>query len=146
MIWSRLKIKRSKDPCWTCTISTGIIIDTVWFKVYGCNTVVCGTRSIGYDFDVTTHPNYTVTYQNGVVTILKKVSVPKLDKRETYEDVSRRGVTKDEVKLNRNRVVPIVPVGCGAYLRWSNMQDVTEYVLNTIRVCDDTSLYTVVYD
>ena len=112
----------------------------IWFKIIGCNSIICGNRTKAEDKIVGKYKKYTVTYVNNKVVIESEEQGEDLEKKNKKYDLSeipifsirderinqfRRirndneilGLTPSEKTENEEREkkgkIKINPVGCG---------------------------------
>ena len=115
----------------------------IWFKIKGCNSVICGRRSNIVDKIIGRYKNYEVIYENKQIIINWDDFGEKFDKNKKYSDHEFTGLTKEEENENIIReqkgMIKIKPVGCGRNLNWNEMEDCSEEVINHLKeiVVDD---------
>lgn len=109
----------------------------IWFRVYGCNGIICGRRSISRDTLFGKYLNYTIIFIGNILKITKSET----NKESSFTDREVEGLTSEEIILNCTRKVQIKPQGCGAKMNWNEMEDVTEYALETLKKLEDTDFY-----
>ena len=123
----------------------------IWFKVIGCNSVVCGNRTKIIDRAIGRYKNYIVTYINNKVNITYKevgenLGEFKLNRNsliynrnpldsDYYDEFT--GLTKNEKieneKREKNGKIKISPIGCGKELEWNEMEDCSEEVIKKLK-------------
>ena len=123
----------------------------IWFKVIGCDSVVCGNRTKIIDRAIGRYKNYTVTYINNKVNITYKeigedLGEFKLNRNsliynrnpldsDYYDEFT--GLTKNEKieneKREKNGKIKISPIGCGKQLQWNEMEDCSEEVIKKLK-------------
>jgi GTPase SAR1 family protein len=110
----------------------------IWFRVYGCNSIICGRRSVSKDHLFGKFLNYTINFFKGILSISRN----EINREGTYTEREVTGLTEEEKKLNLSRNVPIKPEGCGKEMDWDKMEDVTEKVLNEhLKKIEDTDYF-----
>ena len=67
----------------------------IWFKIKGCNSVICGRRSNIVDKIIGRYKNYEVIYENKQIIINWDDFSEKLDKNKNYSDHEFTGLTKE---------------------------------------------------
>jgi len=114
----------------------------IWFKIKGCNSMVCGTRTLLKDKVCGRYKNYTVEYKNNTIVINYKENV---NSTPSENDREIKGLTEDEkrknIVLEREGKVKISPVGCGKSFQWNDnlVDDCTDEIirkLNEISITD----------
>ena len=109
----------------------------IWFKIKGCNSVICGRRSTIEDKIIGRYKNYEVIYEDKQIIINWEDLGEKLDKKKNYSDHEFNGLTKEEENENIIRegkgMIKIKPVGCGRNLKWDEMEDCSEEVINKLK-------------
>jgi len=114
----------------------------IWFKIKGCNSMICGKRTNLKDKICGRYRNYLVQYKQGKIIISCKEIV-----NNNYNENDREfsGLTEEEkqinVFLNMQGKTKILPVGCGKSFNWNDpmVNDCTEEVerkLNEICLSD----------
>ena len=131
----------------------------IWFKIIGCDSIVCGTRTTIEDKIIGQYKNYIVTYSNNEVIIKEKES-PKekeekknKEKNERFDDKDEifndeeeykyindnefYGLTEKEESENKKKIkngeITIKPLGCGKRCNWSEMEDCSEEVIKQLK-------------
>lgn len=103
----------------------------IWFRIYGCDSIICGRRSISKDFTNISFYNYNIVWTGTRLQVQKKEMVNKVV--ETFTDKQIVGLTPEEIKINEQRrlekKILISPVGCGKEIEWSKMKIVTDDVI-----------------
>lgn len=97
----------------------------IWFKTSGCNgKTKCGKRDKTKDKFYGCYKDYKVKYENGELTIEKNDINQKqiLGGKKSKRDIEKY----DTKRLNDNNIIE--PLGCGNYISWKDMEDVTEEV------------------
>ena len=106
----------------------------IWFKVKGCNSVVCGKRTRIRDKFFGRFKEYKVSFKDKKFTIEK---VNELGDNNFGFDLEFFGLTEEEKKENEERKlkrkVMIKPVGCGNNLRWDEMEDCSKEVIQKLK-------------
>lgn len=111
----------------------------IWFLVKGCPNTQCGKRSTIKDKIFGTYKNYVVSFFNGIL----RISHREEGNNEIGDESTILGLTKEEEEKNKNRGVDkvrIKPEGCGAILKWNEMEDVTEYVKSQLKEVRDNDI------
>jgi len=111
---------------------------TIWFKIIGCNEVVCGNRTTIKDMINGMYKEYEIRYANNKVIISSTNFNDGFDrlkkKRKADEFV---GLTKEENLENLEREkkgkIKINPLGCGRELNWNEMEDCSEEVISKLK-------------
>ena len=106
---------------------------TIWFKIKGCNSVVCGKRTNLRDKFFGRFKKYIVSFINNIINI----RIDNLgDERSDYDN-EFVGLTEAEKAENLKRAldnkIPIKAVGCGNNLKWSEMEDVSEKIIKKLK-------------
>ena len=107
----------------------------IWFLLYGSPVTNCGKRSDSKDKIFGRYNNFLVKFTNGIINIIKEEKGDENIGKET----SFLGLTDEEKLKNKNRgnKALIKPEGCGAILKWNEMEDVTDQVLHQMREIND---------
>ena len=111
----------------------------IWFLVKGCPNTQCGKRSTIKDKIYGTYKNYIVSFFNGVLNISHKEE----RNNEIGNENTILGLTEEEIQQNKNRgedLAQIKAEGCGAILKWNEMEDVTEFVKSTLKEVKDNDI------
>ena len=107
--------------------------NTIWFKIKGCNIIVCGKRSTIIDKVFGRYKKYIVRYEGGQI----KISIEDRENEKIDQDSEIVGLTEEEKKQNINREekgkAKIIPVGCGRKMKWEEMIDVSEKVIRELK-------------
>ena len=104
----------------------------IWFLVVGCKSTKCGRRSTIKDKIFGRYKNFFVSFINGILKVSHRVE----GDENRGEEREFEGLTEEEKKKNLNRTsdkAEIKPEGCGATLKWDEMEDVTDYVLKELK-------------
>ena len=105
----------------------------IWFKVKGCDSMVCGRRTKIKDSICGRFKNYIVYFLSGII----KIIINEFDSCNYGEDNEFYGLTQEEIEKNKIREkegkVKINPKGCGKSIHWNEMEDVSEKVLNLLK-------------
>ena len=105
----------------------------IWFKVKGCDSMVCGRRTKIRDSICGRFKNYIVYFLSGII----KIIINEFDSCNYGEDNEFYGLTQEEIEKNKIREkegkVKINPKGCGKSIYWNEMEDVSEKVLNLLK-------------
>lgn len=109
----------------------------IWFRVYGCDSIVCGRRSVSKDHLFGKFLYYTISFLKGKLNIFKN----EINREGKYTEKQVTGLTEEEKKLNLTRKIPIKPEGCGKSMAWNQMQDVTDQVLQNLKKIEDTDFF-----
>lgn len=108
----------------------------IWFKIIGCDNMVCGQRTTLQDKIKGRWKNYEVSYDYNT----RRFTIKSTEHENNYsgEDKVQKGLTEEEKKLNPKRVLEgkseIKPAGCGNQLNWNEMEDYTEYSLKELKL------------
>ena len=120
----------------------------IWFKIIGCDSIVCGTRTTIEDKIIGHYKNYIVTYSNNEVIIKEKEksNIENLfddedekfiDENEYMNNNEFYGLTKKEKNKNKIKIkngeITIKPLGCGKRCNWSEMEDCSEEVIKQLK-------------
>jgi len=111
--------------------------NVIWFRIYGCDSIICGRRSISKDWNNHNFYNFTIQWLNKSLKWSKNESSTKPQIR--FSDTELIGLSAAEQKFNDLRSIeqsPITPVGCGASLKWSEMKDVTPETTSKLKEFD----------
>ena len=102
---------------------------TIWFKVAGCEgKTKCGNRDKIRDIFCGIFKDYVVKYEN------KNLEIQKLDFNQQEKLIGSEfiGLTNEEIQQNQtleNEGKTLInPVGCGNWITWREMEDVTEII------------------
>ena len=107
----------------------------IWFKIIGCDNMVCGNRTKIFDKFCGRFKKYEVTYD----IVKRKFEIKSSDIEDSNRgaDNSFTGLTKEEKDQNAKRLLEgkaeIKPKGCGNQLNWKEMEDCTEKVLAQLK-------------
>lgn len=108
----------------------------IWFRVYGCSSIVCGKRSLSKDFSNHNFYNYVIQWVGETLRIEKKEDAVSVK----FSDKEFIGLTPEEIKENEEREKAkrkhINPVGCGKRMDWKDMEDVTGSVVEQLKDFD----------
>ncbi len=101
----------------------------IWYKIVGCNgRTKCGNRDRIRDKFYGIFKDYIVKYENNNLEI-EKIDV---NQKEKFKGTEFTGLTSDEIEKNnrlQNEGKPLIqPLGCGNWIEWKEMEDVTEKV------------------
>ena len=101
----------------------------IWFKIAGCDGKTrCGNRDLIKDKFFGHYKNYIVKYENKQLTITKE----DINQNQILNGNEFSGLSQNEVEENNNRSMNgkhiIEPLGCGNYITWKEMEDVTDKV------------------
>ena len=108
----------------------------IWFLLKGCPNTQCGKRSFLKDKIFGRYKNYLVSFFNGVINISHREE----GDNQLGNENTIFGLTEEEKQKNMNRCgdkAEIKPEGCGATLKWNEMEDVTDKVLNDLKTISD---------
>ena len=102
---------------------------TIWFKISGCDgKTQCGERNSAKDKFYGIYKDYSVKYENKQLDI----TMSNINQNEIVSGNGISGLTQAEAQANNNRSIQglhkIQPVGCGNYIVWREMEDVTDKV------------------
>ena len=107
----------------------------IWFKIIGCDNMICGQRTTIQDKTQGKWKNYTVSYD--IDTRKFSISSTVHEGKNEGGDKQIRGLTEEEKALNPKRKLEgkaeIKPIGCGNQLNWKEMEDCTESVLEFLK-------------
>ena len=106
----------------------------IWFKIVGCNgKTKCGNRDKIRDKFYGIYKDYIVKYENNNIQI-EKINVNQQNKLKGLEFT---GLTNEEKNKNINLLNEgkrlIQPLGCGNWINWSEMEDVTKEVNESLQ-------------
>lgn len=101
----------------------------IWFKITGCDgKTKCGNRDLIKDKYYGYYKDYIVKYENKQLTIINNV----IEQKQKPQGREFNGLSKSEIDENSNRSMNgkhiIKPLGCGNYISWKEMEDVTDKV------------------
>ena len=107
----------------------------IWFLLYGCPNTQCGKRSTIKDKIFGRYKNFLVKFINGIISI----SSEEKGDEDRGSETNFFGLNEEEKNKNKNRgdKALINPKGCGATLKWNEMEDVTDKVLREMREIND---------
>ena len=111
----------------------------IWFLVKGCPNTQCGKRSTIKDKIFGRYKNYIVSFFNGIL----KISHREEGNNEIGNESTILGLTQEEQEKNKNRgkdKAQIKAEGCGAILKWNEMEDVTEFVKSQLKQVNDNDM------
>lgn len=102
---------------------------TIWFKISGCDgTTKCGERNSVKDRFYGNYKDYNVKYENKQLTITNN----NINQNQILSGNGISGLSQAEAQENNNRIINgkhlIEPKGCGNYITWRDMEDVTDKV------------------
>lgn len=107
----------------------------IWFKIIGCDNMVCGNRSGILDKFCGRFKRYKVTYDMPKRKF--NIETSDLEDNNRGADKEFTGLTKQEALQNVKRKLEgkaeIKPVGCGNKLNWKEMEDCTQEVLAKLK-------------
>lgn len=115
----------------------------IWFLVKGCPNTKCGKRSTIKDKIFGTYKNYIVSFFNGKLNISHREE----GNNEIGNENTIEGLTPKEKEKNKNRgknKAKIKAEGCGAILKWNEMEDVTEYVKSQLKEVNDNDTVVII--
>jgi len=105
----------------------------IWFKVKGCDSVICGRRTKIRDTIFGRFKNYIVNFLSGKIRII----ISENSSDNYGEDNEFYGLTPEEINENKRREiqgkVKISPQGCGMNLNWNQMEDCSEQVIKILK-------------
>lgn len=113
----------------------------IWFKIKGCDSMVCGRRSTLKDKICGRFKNYLVEYVGKKI----KIICNEKENNDYGNDTEIVGLTEEEknknIILEREGKVKISPIGCGKSFKWNDnlINDCTDEIirqLNEISVSD----------
>ena len=101
----------------------------IWFKITGCDgKTKYGNRDLIKDKYYGYYKDYIVKYENKQLTIINNV----IEQKQKPQGREFNGLSKSEIEENSNRSMNgkhiIEPLGCGNYISWREMEDVTDKV------------------
>ena len=106
---------------------------TIWFKIKGCDSIVCGKRTTLRDKFFGRFKKYIVSFINNIINI----KIDDLGNENKDDDSEFVGLTEAEKAENLKRAIdnkiPIKAVGCGNNLKWSEMEDVSEKIIKKLK-------------
>lgn len=111
----------------------------IWFLVMGCPNTQCGKRSTVKDKIFGTYKNYVVSFFNGILNISHREE----GNNEIGSEQTIIGLTEEEKEKNKSRGINIAEIkaeGCGAILKWDEMEDKTDFVKRTLKEVNDNDL------
>jgi len=111
----------------------------IWFKIAGCDgKTKCGNRDLIKDKFFGYYKDYIVKYENKKLTIFNN----DIEQKNIMKGKEFSGLLKSEAsennKRNKNGKHIIEPLGCGNYITWGEMEDVTEYVNDILKNIPNT--------
>eukprot|EP01087_Luapelamoeba_hula_P018467 TRINITY_DN5949_c0_g1_i1.p1 TRINITY_DN5949_c0_g1~~TRINITY_DN5949_c0_g1_i1.p1 ORF type:complete len:575 (-),score=61.72 TRINITY_DN5949_c0_g1_i1:45-1736(-) len=111
----------------------------IWLRIYGCDSITCGKRSLSRDTSNRTFYNYTIKYVSNVLDIVCNSATSSMLTR-FQEQGEVFGLTATEKEQNAAReqreVALIKPQGCGQTMEWRDMLDKTKEVEELLREFD----------
>lgn len=131
----RIKAEREMDICLTNykgetnRFKKCPFCGLIWFKITGCDgKVKCGNRDKIRDKFFGYYKDYIVKYENKILTIINN----DINQKNKESSSEFNGLTDDEIQKNillrKNGETLIKPLGCGNWIVWRDMEDVTENV------------------
>ena len=110
----------------------------IWFKIIGCNSIICGNRTKAEDKIVGKYKKYTVTYANNKAVIESEEQGEDLQKKNKKKVISEiLGLTSSEKAENEDREkkgkIKINPVECGKPSKWEEMEDFSDEVIKKLK-------------
>lgn len=106
----------------------------IWFRVYGCDSMKCGNRSIGKDKLIGVFSLFFFKFFHDEDLIVEEKQE---NSNYNYQEREIHGLTPEETEENKQRGSPqksiIKPQGCGQRINWNEMEDVTEIVLRELK-------------
>jgi hypothetical protein len=131
------KLRWSKYPTYKMCIC-----GQIWALVFNdCGYDTCGHRIRGEDH-LSINYYYDIKWKDESLSITK-IDVDHSILHDPY-DGHLVGLTKEEQKMNVERMaqgkMPIQPVGCGRYLNWDWMPNVTGIVNKFLGITDDDKI------
>ena len=107
----------------------------IWFKIIGCDNMVCGNRSTLRDKICGRWKSYKVSYNYERRSFT--ISSNEHEDVDRGGDLTSLGLTPEEKNINAKRKLEgkaeIKPIGCGNKLNWAEMEDCTEKVLKILK-------------
>ena len=117
---------------------------TIWFRVYGCDSIICGRRSIGKDKIFGRFAHYNIEIKENAL----KISKNEINNEGSYQEKEFVGLTPEELDENKKilanpkmKKVQIQTKGCGKTVKWSDMNDVTVMVMKELQVIENSDYY-----
>lgn len=112
---------------------------TIWFKISGCDgQTKCGERNTAKDSFYGNYKDYYVKYENKQLTITNN----NINQNQIINGKSISELSQSEAQENNNRKINgkhiIQPVGCGNYITWREMEDVTDKVNEILKDIPNT--------
>lgn len=106
----------------------------VWFKITGCDgKVKCGNRDKIKDKFYGYYKDYKVKFENNKLEITKFEE----EKLDTEKGDEFTGLTEEEILENKKlkeKGKPLIrPLGCGSWISWNEMEDVTDSYNNLLQ-------------
>ena len=105
----------------------------IWFRIYGCDSILCGKRSTLIDKLWGNFTDYVIKFFGSKLSIVKTEGKNdlKIQEKEFF------GLSEEEKEMNKlrdnNEHKFISPEGCGYSMRWDDMEDVTDDVLRMLK-------------
>lgn len=127
-----------------------IYCEEIWFRVYGCDSIVCGNRPGSKTDDLNgVYHNYTINVDEKRMKFKIIKNTTKIEKKiENEEGFFSRLLnniigsnSKSEDKNEKN----IKPIGCGRQMDWLKMKDVTDKVKEELKNISTTQDYHAVH-
>jgi len=111
----------------------------IWFKIAGCDGKTrCGNRDLIKDKFFGHYKDYVVKYENKQLSITKE----DINQNQILKGNEFNGLSQTEVEENNNRSMNgkhiIEPLGCGNYITWREMEDVTDKVNEILKSIPNT--------
>ena len=108
----------------------------IWMQTQGCNDVFCGERNGTKDIIRGIYKNYIVKYENKKIIINHE----EINNENKFRGNGPRiigGLKEEEeeknISLRKNGKQEIKALGCGAALKWDEMEDMTKFVLDSLK-------------
>ena len=107
----------------------------IWFKIIGCDHMVCGNRTTLLDKICGRWKSYKVSYNYE----RRSFTISSNEHEDRYRggELTSVGLTPEEKNINAKRKLEgkaeIKPIGCGNKLDWAQMEDCTEKVLKILK-------------
>lgn len=117
----------------------------IWFRVFGCNSIKCGKRSISKDRLFGVFSSFKIAIDNFCQLLITPFST-KTEENQQFNDQEIYGLTKEEEELNKSLKTKIKYEGCGNKMDWFKMEDVTPWVLEQLKIIENTDMYNQVHE
>lgn len=126
----------------------------IWFRVYGCEDIICGNRSDSKDNLTGTFHNYNIKITNDEnISITRNIQIIdkndkdfKFTENNTIYDIIFSNLFSSSKKSSKSDNKNVKPKGCGKKMKWTEMKNVTSEVLNKLKEISITQDYNTVDD